>query len=67
MQHGKRAQALFKSGSQHLHHIHSSLPSQSSLKKSFLLTCEIIGLLFNTLAANEKYLVLHRDILTMQI
>ena len=38
-----------------------------SLKKSFLLTCKIIGLLVNILAADEKYLVLHRDILTIPI
>ena len=57
----KRAQTRFKSASRHLYHIHQSLPSQFSWKKAFLLTCQILGLLVNTLAADEKYLVLHRD------
>ena len=60
-QYGKRAQAPLKPASQHLYHIHWSLPSQLSWKKSLLLTCQILGLLVNTLAADEKYLVLHRD------
>ena len=66
-QQGKRAQALFKSASQCLYHIHQSLPSQVSWKKSLLLTWKILGLLLNTLAADEKYLVLHRDNLTIPI
>ena len=59
-QHGKRAQALFKSAS------YSPLPyslillSQTSVKKSLLLTCKILGVLLNTLAADEKYPVLNR-------
>ena len=57
-QHGKRAQALLKSASQHLYHIHRSLPRKLSWKKSLLLTCQILGLLVNTLAADEKYPVL---------
>ena len=66
-QYGKRAQALLKSASQHLYHIHRSLPRKLSWKKSLLLTCQILGLLVNTLAANEKYLVLNRDNLTIPI
>ena len=66
-QHGKRAQALLKSASQHLYHIHRSLPRKLSWKKSLLLTCQILGLLVNTLAADEKYLVLHRDTLMILI
>ena len=66
-QHGKRAQVLFKSGSHHLYHIHWSLPSQLSLKNSLLLRCKILGLLVNTLAADEKYLVLHIDNLRIPI
>ena len=66
-QHGKRAQALLKSASQHLYHIHWSLPSQLSWKKSLLLTCQILGLLVNTLAADEKYPVVNRDNLTIPI
>ena len=66
-QHGKRAQALLKSASQHLYHIHRSLPRKLSWKKSLLLTCQILGLLVNTLAADEKYPVPNRDKLTMRI
>ena len=66
-QYGKRAQALLKSASQHLYHIHRSLPRKLSWKKSLLLTCKILGLLVNTLAADEMYPVLHRDNLTIPI
>ena len=60
-QQGKRTQTLLKSPSQHLYHIHWSLARKLCSKKSLLLTCQILGLLVNTLAADEKYLVLHRD------
>ena len=63
----KRAQTRFKSASRHLYHIHQSLPSQFSWKKALLLTCQILGLLVNTLAADEKYPVLNRDNLTIPI
>ena len=66
-QHGKRAKPLLKSAWQHLYHIHWSLPSQLSWKKSLFLTCQILGLLVNTLAADEKYPVLNRDNLTIPI
>ena len=66
-QHGKRAQALLKSASQHLYHIHRSLPRKLSWKKSLLLTCQILGLLVNTLAADQKYPVVNRDNLTIPI
>ena len=66
-QQGKRAQALFKSASQCLYHIHQSLPSQVSWKKSLLLTWKILGLLLNTLAADEKYLVRNRENSTIPI
>ena len=66
-QHHKRAQALLKSASDHLYHIHWSLPSQLSWKKSLLLTCQNLGLLVNTLAADEKYPPLNRDNLTLPI
>ena len=62
---GKRAQALLKSASHHLYHIHWSPPSPLSWKKSLLLTSKILGLLVNTFAANEKYPVLNRDHLTI--
>ena len=38
-----------------------------SWKKSLLLTCQILGLLVNTLAADEKYPVLNRENLTIPI
>ena len=66
-QHGKCTQALLKSASQHLYHIHRSLPRKLSWKMSLLLTCKILGLLVNTLAADEKYPVLNRDNLTIPI
>ena len=66
-QYGKRAQALLKSASQHLYHIHRSLPRKLSWKKSLLLTCQILGLLVNTLAADQKYPVVNRDNLTIPI
>ena len=64
---GKRAQRLFKSSSQQHYHIHWSLARKLSSKKSLLLTCQILGLLLNTLAADEKYPVLNRDNLTIPI
>ena len=36
-------------------------------KKSLLLTCQILGLLVNTLAAYDKYPVLNKDNLTIPI
>ena len=36
-------------------------------KKSPLLTCQILGLLINTLAADKRYSVLNRDNLTIPI
>ena len=36
-------------------------------KKSPLLTCQILGLLINTLAADKRYPVLNRDNLTIPI
>ena len=66
-QHGKSAQALFKSASQYHYHIHRSLLNKLSWKKSLLLTCKILGLLVNTLAVDEKYLVFQRDNLTRPI
>ena len=38
-----------------------------SSKKSLLLTCQILALLFITLGADEKYPVLNRDNLTIPI
>ena len=66
-QHGKRAQALPKSASQHLYQIHWSLAGKLCWKKSVLLIYEILGLLVNTLATDEKYPVFNRDKLTIPI
>ena len=66
-QHGRCAKALLKFASHHLYYIHWSLPSQLSWKKSLWLTCIFLGLLVNTLAADEKYPVLNRDNLTIPI
>ena len=66
-QYGKRAQALLKFASQRLYHIHWSLTTKFCSKKSFLSTCQILGLLVNTLPTDEKYLFLNRDNLTTQI
>ena len=66
-QHGKRAQAMLKSASEHFYHIHWSLPSQFSQKKSLLLTCQISGLLINKLDSDDRYPVLNRDNLTIVV
>ena len=66
-QYGKRAQTLLKSSSEHLYDIHWSLVTKLCSRKSLLLTRKILGLLVNTLAADEKHLVLLRDNLTIPI
>ena len=66
-QYGKRAETLFKSASQHLDHINWSLERKLCSKNSLLLTCQILGLLVNTLPTNEKYPLLNRDTLTIPI
>ena len=66
-QYGKRDEALSKFASQHFYQIHRSLLWQLCWKKSLFLTCKILGLLVNTLAAHENYLLLHRDNLTIPI
>ena len=58
---------VLSSSTKHLYQIHWSLPSHLNWKKSLLLTCQISVLLVNTLAADEKYLVLNRDKLTIPI
>ena len=66
-EYGKRALELLKSGSQHVYHIRLSLARKLCSRKCLLLTWKILGLLVNTLAANEKYDVLNRDNLTIPI
>ena len=61
------ASTLLKSPSHHLYHIHWSLANQMSWKKSLLLRWKTLGLLVNTLAADEKHPVLNRDNLTIPI
>ena len=63
-QYGKRPQTLLKSASQHLYLIFWSLGMKLCLKKSLLLSCQIFGLLVNTLAADERYPAFNRDNLT---
>ena len=66
-QHGKLAQSLLKSASQHLYCIHWSLARKLCSRKSFFLICQILGPLVHTLAADEMYPVLKRDKLTIPI
>ena len=66
-EYGTHAQALLKSASQILDHIYLSLGTKLCSKKSLLLTCEILGLLINTMATDEKYLFVNRDNITIQI
>ena len=66
-QHGNGPEPMFKSVWQHFDHINRSLPSQLSWKKSLFLQCQILGLLVNTLASDEKNPVFNRDNLTIPI
>ena len=66
-QYEKRVGALLNSALQHFYYIHWSLATELCSRKSLLLTCQILGLLANTLAADEKYPVLNRDNLTIPI
>ena len=66
-QHGERAQTLLKYPSQHLYHIPSSLSRKLCSKKALLLTCQILGLLVNTLASDEIYPVLNREKLPIKM
>ena len=66
-QHDKHAEPLLKSAWHYLYHTHWSLPNQLSWKKYLFLTCQILGLLVNILAADGKYPLVKRDNLTMPI
>ena len=66
-QYGKPAKLLLKSAWQHLYQIYWSLLSRLSWKKCLFFTYQILGLLANTLAADEKYPVLNRDNLSIPI
>ena len=64
---GKHAQGLVKSVSQDLYQIYLSLARELCPTKSLLLTCQILGVLLNTLPTNERYPVLNRENLTIPI
>ena len=64
-QDGKRAQALLNSVLQPFYQIHHSLATKFWSKQSLLFTCQILGLLVNALATDEKYPLLNRDNLTI--
>ena len=66
-QHRKHAQGMLKSPWEHLDYIHWSRSSLERLKKSLLLTCQILGVLVNTFAVDEKYPVLNKDNLAIPI
>ena len=66
-QHVKRSQTLLKSVPEHLYQIHWCLPSQLSWKEFLLLTCKVLGLLVNKLAADEKYPLVNRHNLAIPI
>ena len=66
-QHGKCSQALLKFASKKFKHIHQSLPKKLCSKKSLLMACDFLGLLVNTLATDEKYPLLNREILAIPI
>ena len=66
-QYGKRAQTLLKSASQQPFRIYWSLGRKLSSRKSLLLICQILRPLVKTLAADEMYLVPHRDNLAIAI
>ena len=66
-QHGKRDQERFKSSSNRFYHVHWALQGQLSWKKSLLFTWKILGLLVNTLDADENFPVPNRDNLTIPI
>ena len=60
-EHGKRAEPLWKSAWQNLSLIDWAPLGQLSWKTSLLLTCQILGLLVDTLAADEKNPLLKGD------
>ena len=53
--HVKRSQMLMKSAWQYFYHIFSSFSGKLISKMSLWMICDIIGVLFNTLTADEKY------------
>ena len=66
-QHDKQSQTLLKSAWHQLHHVYWWLWRKLSWKNSVLVICKILGLFVNTLAADDKYFLLNKDILTQPI
>ena len=66
-QHGTCAKTLFNFEGHLLYHIYWSLRKQLPYKKALLLICKISKLFRNTLSADGKYSLLHRDNLTQPI
>ena len=66
-QHGKQAQTLLKSASQHLYNISWSLWRKLCCTKSLLVICQTLWLFANILAADDKYPLLNKDNLTIPI
>ena len=64
---GNCAEAQLKSASETIYHIHRSLSRKLSSKKFLLLSCQILGLLVNTLVIDEKDPVHNRENLTILI
>ena len=66
-QYVKGSKTLLKSASHHFYLNHWSLTKKMCSEQSLLLTCQFLGVLVNTLAANEKYTGLNRDNLEIPI
>ena len=54
IQHVKESQTLVKSAREHFYHIFSSLWWEINWQINLLLICQILGVFFNTLAADGK-------------
>ena len=63
-QHGKWAKELLKSAQQQLFHIYWSLWKHLNWKNLLLVICKILGLVFNTMIADDKYSPLYKSNLT---
>ena len=66
-QHGKWAKELLKSAQQQLCHIYWSLWKHLNWKNLLLVICKILGLVFNTMIADDKYSPLYKSNLTESI
>ena len=65
-EHTKGAQTLLKSDTQIFHQIFSSIRGRLCCRYSLLVICEILGLLVNTLTADDNY-YLHKSENSMQV